>query len=81
LHIFLTMELVVKLFIKKDFFGYSNSEEALNEIENILEDYRDIFRKGNEDIKPQELAEAISATLVNELVFKEIKNITIASDE
>jgi hypothetical protein len=74
-------QLVVKLFIKKDFFGYSNSEEALNEIENILEDYRDIFRKGNEDIKPQELAEAISATLVNELVFKEIKNITIASDE
>tara|TARA_R110001592_G_scaffold90485_2_gene266011 strand:- start:19344 stop:21740 length:2397 start_codon:yes stop_codon:yes gene_type:complete len=74
-------KLVVELFVKKGFFGYSNSEEALNEIENILKDYQDIFSNGNEDFNLQELAESISVTLVNELVFKEIKNITIASYE
>ncbi len=72
--------LVIKLFIENEYFGISKNEDVLNEIERVLINFNDIFKK-DKNYNPRDLAESISTNLINELVFKEIKNITIASNE
>ena len=65
---------VINLFLEKEYFSMAEDPIVLSEIESIIEKFNDIFKLDNY-YNPQEIAISITSTIINELKFKEIKNL------
>lgn len=65
---------VINLFLEKEYFSMAEDPIVLSEMESIVEKFQDIFKLDNY-YNPQEITISIASTIMNELQFKEIKNL------
>lgn len=71
---------VINLFVVKDYFGISESPLVLKDIETIVERFQDILMQ-EEEYSLSEVSDSIASTLMNELRFREVKEIKIFENE
>lgn len=67
---------VIDLFLKNDYFGIVDNPLVIKQIENIVNRAHDVFNK-DEYYESNEISTSIVTTIMNELKFKEIKELKI----